>query len=127
MLTRYRNRGITLIGFLMLMAVVGFFAYLAMRLIPMYSEYMGVVKSMQQIKEEPGAANMSPEQVRRKLSVAFDMQYIESGAIPPEVDHGQARRWQVLVAHPIRAQGAIRPQPRVARHFRQDGQPLWRG
>ena len=84
MLTRYRNRGITLIGFLMLMAVVGFFAYLAMRLIPMYSEYMGVVKSMQQIKEEPCAANMSPEQVRRKLSVAFDMQYIESGAIPPE-------------------------------------------
>jgi len=84
MSTRKYTRGITLIGFLMLMAVVGFFAYMAMRLIPMYSEYMGVVKSMQQIKEEPGAANMSPEQIRRKLGVAFDMQYIESGAIPPE-------------------------------------------
>lgn len=84
MSTRKQTRGITLIGFLMLMAVVGFFAYLAMRLIPMYSEYMGVVKSMEMIKAEPGAANMAPEQIRRHLSVNFDMQYIESGAIPPE-------------------------------------------
>lgn len=40
---RKRSRGITLIGFLMLLGVVGFFGYMAMRLIPMYSEYMGVV------------------------------------------------------------------------------------
>ncbi len=46
---RKRSRGITLIGFLFLLAVVGFFAYLAMRLVPMYVEYMGVVKSMEQV------------------------------------------------------------------------------
>jgi hypothetical protein len=84
MLTRYRTRGITLIGFLMLMAVVGFFAYMAMRLIPMYSEYMGVVKSMNLLKAEPGSRNFSPEQVRRDLSLKFNTQYVDDAAIPPE-------------------------------------------
>ena len=81
---RNRSRGITLIGFVMLLAVLGFFAYLAMRLVPMYIEYMGVVKSMEQVRAEPGAANMSPEQVRRSLLFKFNAQYIEDDAIPPE-------------------------------------------
>ena len=51
---RNRSRGITLIGFVMLLAVLGFFAYLAMRLVPMYIEYMGVVKAMEQVRAEPG-------------------------------------------------------------------------
>jgi Tfp pilus assembly protein PilE len=75
---RNRSRGITFIGFLVVLAVVGFFVYLGMRLVPMYIEYMGEVRS------EPGAANMSPEQVRRSLQFKFDAQYVESGAIPPE-------------------------------------------
>jgi hypothetical protein len=81
---RKRSHGITLIGFLMLLLVVGFFAYLAMRLIPMYVEYMGVVKAMEQVRTEPNARNMSPEQVRRALQFKFDTQYVESGAIPPQ-------------------------------------------
>ena len=36
----HRTRGITLIGFLVLLVVVGFFVYLAMRLVPAYLEYM---------------------------------------------------------------------------------------
>ena len=79
-----RSRGITLIGFLMLLCVVGFFGYLAMRLIPMYSEYMGVVKAMELVKAEPNAANMSPEQVRQTLIFKFDTQYVADDAIPPQ-------------------------------------------
>ncbi|SFN05542.1 DUF4845 domain-containing protein [Dokdonella immobilis] len=81
---RNRSRGITFIGFLVVLVVVGFFVYLGMRLVPMYIEYMGVVKSMEQVRSEPGAGNMSPEQVRRSLQFKFDAQYVESGAIPPE-------------------------------------------
>ncbi len=84
MLDRKRASGITLIGFLMLLAVVGFFGYLAMRLIPMYTEYMGVVKAMEQVRAEPNAANMSPEQIRRSLSLKFNTQYVSDDAIPPQ-------------------------------------------
>ena len=84
MSNRKQMRGITLIGFLFLLIIVGFFGYLGMRLVPMYTEYMGVVKSMEQVRAEPGARNWSPEQVRRSLQFKFDTQYVESGAIPPE-------------------------------------------
>lgn len=81
---RQRSKGITLIGFVVLLLVVGFFAYLAMRLIPMYVEYMGVVKAMEQLKSEGGAGNKSPYQIRRDLSFKFSLQYVESGAIPDD-------------------------------------------
>ncbi len=84
MLDRKRSSGITLIGFLMLLCVVGFFGYLAMRLIPMYTEYMGVVKAMEQVRAEPNSASMSPEQVRRSLSLKFNTQYVADDAIPPQ-------------------------------------------
>lgn len=84
MLGRKRASGITLIGFLMLLCVIGFFGYLAMRLVPMYVEYMGVVKAMEQVKAEPNAANMSPEQVRASLSLKFDTQYVADDAIPAQ-------------------------------------------
>ena len=81
---RQRTRGITLIGFLMLLLVVGFFAYLAMRLVPVYVEYMGVVKAMEQVRSESGSAQAPPEQIRRSLSLKFNTQYIDDNAIPPQ-------------------------------------------
>ena len=77
-------RGITLLGFLVLLLVAGFFAYMAMKLIPIYTEYMGVVKSMEQIKAEPGAAQKSLEEIRRDLNVKFDMQYVDEKDVPPQ-------------------------------------------
>ena len=84
MLAKKRSSGITLIGFLMVMLVVGFFGYIAMRLIPMYSEYMGVVKAMEQVRSEPNSANMSPEQIRSALIFRFNTQYVADDAIPPQ-------------------------------------------
>lgn len=84
MLNRKRASGITLIGFLMLLGIVGFFGYIAMRLVPMYTEYMGVVKAMEQVRAEPNAASMSPEQVRKSLISKFDTQYVDDAAIPPQ-------------------------------------------
>ena len=79
-----KARGITLIGFVILLAVVGFFVYLAMRLVQVYVEYMGIVKSMEQVRSESGSANASPEEIRRSLSLKFNTQYIDDNAIPPQ-------------------------------------------
>ena len=78
------SRGITLIGFAILLCVAGFFAYLAMRLIPVYIEYFGVVKSMDQLRSEGVWAQRSIEEIRRDLSVKFDAQYVDSSNIPPQ-------------------------------------------
>jgi hypothetical protein len=77
------SRGITLIGFLILLCVAGFFAYCVMKLVPVYVEYFGVVKAMEQIKDEPGASQKTVEQIRRDLNVKFDLQYVDEKDIPP--------------------------------------------
>src|ERR1700753_1571201 len=77
-----RQRGITLMGFAILLIVVGFFAYAAMKLWPAYIEYYGVVKSMKSLQSEPGIETASIEQIRQKLNVQFDLQYVEENDIP---------------------------------------------
>jgi Tfp pilus assembly major pilin PilA len=78
------SRGITLVGFLILLCVAGFFAYCAMKLVPVYIEYFGVVKAMEQLKSEPGAGQKTLEQIRRDLSMKFDLQYVDEKDIPPQ-------------------------------------------
>lgn len=78
------QRGITFIGFILMMCVAGFFAYAAMKLVPVYSEYMGVVKSMNQLQTEPGIGNKDISEIRQMLNVKFDIQYVDDSVIPPQ-------------------------------------------
>lgn len=81
---RRKVQGITLIGFVILLAMLGFFAYLAMRLVPMYVEYFGVLKSMEQLRQEPGAAQMSLPEIRNSLSLKFNTQYVDEASVTPQ-------------------------------------------
>lgn len=77
-----RQHGITLIGFAIVLIVVGFFAYAAMKLIPVYSEYFSVVKSMKSLQSDAGVDNMGIEEIRRKLQPIFDVQYVDENDVP---------------------------------------------
>ena len=77
-----RQSGMTLIGFVFVLAVAGFFAFLIMRLFPVYSEYYSVVSDMKGLAAEPGVATMSPERVREMLNRRFYISYVES--VKPE-------------------------------------------
>jgi len=90
-----KAKGITLIGFAILLCVAGFFAYAAMRLIPAYTEYFGVVKAMDQESKEPGASQKSLDQLRRDLQFKFNTQYVDEQNVPPQAisavrDNGKA-------------------------------------
>lgn len=75
---RANQRGITLMGFLIVLAVAGFFAFLLMRLFPVYSEYYSVVSAMKSLQNEPGVSQMSPEQIRQSLDRRFNISYVEN-------------------------------------------------
>lgn len=77
-----RQNGITLIGFAIVLIILGFFAYAAMKLIPVYTEYFGVVKSMKSLQSDPGIENMGIEEIRRKLETIFDVQYVDESDVP---------------------------------------------
>jgi hypothetical protein len=77
-----RQIGLTLIGFAIVLAVAGFFAYGAMKLIPVYTEYFGVVKSMNSLLTLNGIETMTIEDIRRHLNVNFDLQYVDDSSVP---------------------------------------------
>lgn len=77
-----RQRGMTLIGFLLLLSAVLFVAYIGMKLVPIYINYYSVVTAMQDIAEEPNSANMSESQIRNSLSRRLSVNYVRN--IRPE-------------------------------------------
>ena len=77
-----RQSGITLIGFLIVLAVVGFFGYMAMKLVPSYSEYMGVVKSMKEVASA-GTSGKTLTELRRELMFKMNFQYVDDATIKP--------------------------------------------
>lgn len=58
------QKGMTLIGFIVVLGVAGLFAYIGMQLIPMYTEFYGVKKAMASLANEPGVTEMSPPAIK---------------------------------------------------------------
>ena len=77
-----KQTGVTLIGFLIMLIVVGFFAFMAMKLFPAYTEYMGVTKAMNQMTSESGGR--SPQEIRNDLMKKLDFQYVSDDTITPQ-------------------------------------------
>ena len=83
MRTHVTQKGITMIGFAMLLCIVVFFAYAAMKLVPAYTEYYGVVKSMKKMQTEPGIESATIDYIRQRINIQFDLQYVSDKNVPP--------------------------------------------
>jgi len=81
---QHKVRGISFIGFLMMLCIFGFFAYIVMRLLPVYVEYFGVLKAMEMTKNEPGSAQRSLDEIRRDMMLKFNTQYVDENDVPPQ-------------------------------------------
>ena len=78
-----KQSGITLMGFLIVVIIVGFFGYMAMKLAPSYSEFMGVTKSMKQVATE-GTNGKTLDDIRRSLMFKMGFQYVDDATINPK-------------------------------------------
>ena len=78
MQTMKAQRGITLIGFIMLLAVVGVFLFVGFKLFPVYAEYYSAVTDLKASCKEPDAPNANLQQMRAKLDRRFNISYVDS-------------------------------------------------
>lgn len=72
------QKGLTLMGFIMVLAVAGLFIAIGFKLFPAYSEYNSVVNAMKTVAKQPGEARKSIDEVRRDLNKAMYIDYVES-------------------------------------------------
>ena len=77
-----RQSGITLIGVLLLLVVLGFFAYMGMKLVPAYTEFFGVKKAMSQLASDGNTSDIN--EVRRNLAFKMNFQYVDDATIQPK-------------------------------------------
>ncbi|KAF1005765.1 MAG: hypothetical protein GAK28_02980 [Luteibacter sp.] len=77
-----RQSGISLIGFLLLLVVLGFFAYMGMKLVPCYIEFFGAKKAMSQLAADGGSGDLN--EIRRNLAFKMNFQYVDDSTIQPK-------------------------------------------
>jgi hypothetical protein len=73
-----KQSGMTLIGFLVVLAVVGFAAYIGMKLFPMYQEYHTVRSIMKSLAAEPGIGDMDPHKIQTLISRRLSIDYVDN-------------------------------------------------
>ena len=62
-----KQKGLTLIGFVIVLSFVLFIAFIGMKIGPIYMEYYSVVSAMNGVASERGSARLSPYQIRVKV------------------------------------------------------------
>lgn len=94
--------GMTLIGFLIVLAVVGLFVYMGMKLVPMYSEYYAVKQAVKGLSVEPNIANTDPGKIRSLFFRRLYISYAEN-VKPEDVKiERQEGGWKITVDYEVR-------------------------
>ncbi len=73
-----KQQGMTLIGWVMVLAIIAFFATFVMRLLPMYQEYYSVLQIMDGMEKELKNNKLTKKQVMSLLNKRFDTGYVFS-------------------------------------------------
>jgi Tfp pilus assembly protein PilE len=73
-----KQRGITLIGFIMVMAVVGIFLFFGMRLFPVYAQHFSAVTDLKAACAESDASRATLQEMRNKLDRRFNISYVDN-------------------------------------------------
>ena len=73
-----RQRGLTMISWAIIMAVIAFFAMMAIRLFPVYMEHFSVVSSMTSLVADEDARGKSPLEIQTRLFKRFEVNDVTS-------------------------------------------------
>ena len=94
--------GMTLIGFVIVLGVIGFFAYISMKLVPMYSEYYAVKSALKGLQAEPGIANRDPAKIQdlffRRLYISYAENVKPANVEIERIESG----WEMHVVYEVR-------------------------
>ena len=97
-----KQGGMTLMSFLVVLAVVGFAAYIGMKLFPMYQEYYSVRSAAKGLASEPGVGDMEPSKIQdlffRRLYINYSENVKPSNVKIERIDGG----WNMKVNYEVR-------------------------
>ena len=80
-----KAKGLTLLGFLIVLVVVLFFAYAGMRIVPMYLEYHALGSALSKLENDPSAKNMTPQKIKQSIETSLWASYASNNIKPEHI------------------------------------------
>ena len=74
---RNSQRGVTMVGWAVILAVIGVFALAGIKLVPIYMENLKIVSALKGAKKEFDGNEFTAESVRRSLAARFDIESVK--------------------------------------------------
>lgn len=96
-----QQQGLTLIGFLFILALLLVVALLGMKLYPIYQEYYAIRTSMNEIAEEPGMGSKSANEIKEALFRKLYVNYVKS-ITRKDVEVSKRRGTTITVDYEVR-------------------------
>lgn len=97
-----KQRGLTLVGFGMVLVLIVFFSYAAMRIVPLYLEYHALINAMDTLQADPRGAKMTPRQIKNKLINSLWVNYATDNIQRKHMKITRKNGLQVRVAYEVR-------------------------
>ncbi len=72
-----RQRGMTFIGWVVTLAIVGFFVLLTLRLLPGYLEYFKIKGVLESLEKEPNLTQATKTEIRKLISRRLDINSVD--------------------------------------------------
>ena len=111
-----RESGLTLIGFIIVLAMVLFFIYAGMRIVPMYLEYHALGNALQVLQDDPASKKITSAEDQAKDPDEFVGQLCQQQYQERAYPHFK-EEWWYQCARTLRGQRTLPWQYRPHRQF----------
>jgi membrane protein implicated in regulation of membrane protease activity len=71
-----RQQGVTAIGWLIILGLIGFFVLLTLKMVPSYMEYYKIVSTLESLESETSMS--SPRDITKLIERRFDISYVNT-------------------------------------------------
>ncbi len=97
-----KQRGLTLIGFVIVLGFGLLIAYTGMRVIPMYLEYHALVNALNTLQNTPGAKDMEPSRMRTNIINSLWVSYASNNIKREHIRISRSDGVKVRVVYEVR-------------------------
>ncbi|RUQ34919.1 MAG: DUF4845 domain-containing protein [Candidatus Competibacteraceae bacterium] len=73
-----RQRGMTILGMILVIIMVAFVALIGMKVIPMYIQYYSIKSTIESVRKEPMLAQWTPTDIQKAIDRRFTIGYVEN-------------------------------------------------
>ena len=74
---KQRQRGMTFLGMVTILVILGAGLYAAIRLVPVYLDYTKVARALEQVRDEHSAIDTNPQLIRNSLERRWDVEDVK--------------------------------------------------